>query len=83
MKAELIKIGNSRGLRIPSTILKQCGMNKKVNLTVEDHRLIITPCEEARLGWENDFKHMAHNDDDLPLDSDITDHSWDDEEWQW
>lgn len=83
MKAELIKIGNSKGLRIPSAIMKQCGMKDKVELVVKDHSLIITPCHDSRLGWEDDFKRMARCNDDMLLDEDISNHSWDDEEWQW
>jgi len=58
-------------------------MKDKVELVVKDHSLIITPCRDSRLGWENDFKNMARYNDDLLLDEDISNHSWDVDEWQW
>ena len=43
MKAAIIKIGNSQGLRIPKPIIKQCGFNQEVELEVHDKKLIIKP----------------------------------------
>ena len=83
MRAEIIRIGNSKGLRIPKAVLQQCGMKNSVNLLVEGHMLIVTPCEEARTGWEKGFQLMAKNEDDNLLDMNFTGHSWDEEEWQW
>jgi antitoxin MazE len=83
MRAEIIKIGNSKGLRIPKAVLEQCRMKNAVNLMVEDHMLIVTPYEEVRVGWEKGFQLMAKNGDDSLLDTDFIMHSWDEEEWQW
>jgi antitoxin MazE len=83
MRAEIIRIGNSRGLRIPKAVLEQCGMKRAVNLEITDHSLIITPCEETRSGWTEAFELMAKNKDDELLDTDSITHSWDHEEWQW
>lgn len=83
MRAEIIKIGNSRGLRIPSAILKHCRMNDIVSLNIEDNKLIITPYEERRVNWGKIFQKMAKNEDDQLLDMDLIDHSWDGEEWKW
>lgn len=83
MRAEIIKIGNSKGLRIPKSVLEQCGMRTTVELRVQDHSLIVTPYEEARVGWEIDFKRMAENKDDTLLDADSLFHSLDEDEWEW
>lgn len=83
MRAEIIKIGNSRGLRIPKAILEQCGLKDEVDLIVKDHTLMIKPHEEHRKGWAQAFQTMAKNKDDVLLDEDILDHSWDEEEWTW
>jgi len=48
MKAAIIPIGNSLGLRIPKPILKQCGFEKEVELEVQDKRLIIKSSHKAR-----------------------------------
>lgn len=83
MNVEIIKIGNSKGVRIPSSILKQCGMKGAVNMEVEDGKLIVTPIREMRVGWEEAFKLMARDNNGQLLDSELADHSWDQEEWQW
>lgn len=83
MRAAIIKIGNSKGIRIPKAILDQCGLKDTVDLTVRDHTLLIQPHEEVRKGWAEAFKRMAQNNDDVLLDEEILDHSWDKEEWEW
>lgn len=83
MRIEIIKIGNSKGLRIPKSVLEQCGMKKTVDLRVEDNSIIVTPCKEARIGWEESFTLMAKNKDDMLLDADSLENSWDEEEWEW
>ena len=83
MNAEIVRVGNSKGLRIPKAILKQCKIKNNVNLTVKGHTLIITACEEARAGWGKAFQLMAKNGDDNLLDEDNIVHSWDEDEWQW
>ena len=82
MRAEIIRIGNSRGLRIPKAVLEQCGMKTAVDLRVQDHSLIVTPYEEVRAGREKSFQLMAKNKDDALLDEGVLSHSWDEDEWQ-
>lgn len=81
MHAEIIKIGNSRGLRIPKAFLEQCKIKSTVNLTVKNHSLIITTYENIREGWEESFKTMAKKKDDQLLDEDYID--LDTEGWEW
>ena len=83
MQAKIIKIGNSKGLRIPNAMLKQCKLNKVVDIEVENNKLIITACNETRENWEQQFEQMVLNKDDRLLNDDIVKHSWDKEEWQW
>jgi antitoxin component of MazEF toxin-antitoxin module len=56
MKAELVRIGNSRGLRIPKPLIEQCGLGKTVELRVENDRLIISPGRQPRQGWDEAFR---------------------------
>lgn len=84
MRARVIKIGNSQGLRIPKPILEQIGIRDEVEIELEKNQIIIRPVQKAREGWDNAFKMMAKNGDDEPIisDKDIS-HSWDNEEWKW
>ncbi len=81
MKASIIQIGNSQGLRIPKPVLEQCGFSGEVELEVQGNKLIITPHVSARQNWEEAFIKMARNGDDQLLD--FGPNKWDGEEWEW
>ena len=84
MRARIIKIGNSRGIRIPKPILEQTGIMEDVELEVENNHIIIRPVSNPRVGWDIAFRTMSETDDDrLMLVAEDISHSWDDEEWQW
>ena len=84
MRARVIKIGNSQGLRIPKPILEQTGITDDVEIEVEKNQIVIRPVHREREGWEDAFRKMAEKRDDEPLipESDIS-NSWDEQEWQW
>ncbi len=84
MRARVIKIGNSQGLRIPKPILEQTGIMGDVEIEVEKNQIIIRPVKNAREGWDKAFKMMREKGDDTPLIDEIdVSNSWDEEEWQW
>jgi len=82
MRARVIKIGNSQGLRIPKPILEQTGIMEDVEIEVEKNQIIIRPVKNAREGWNAAFKTMGEKGDDEAIISDGISHSWDNEEWQ-
>ena len=41
MRVKLVRIGNSRGIRIPKAVLGQCGLQEAAELRVEKDRLVI------------------------------------------
>ncbi|MBI6121057.1 AbrB/MazE/SpoVT family DNA-binding domain-containing protein [Salegentibacter maritimus] len=67
MEASIIKIGNSRGLRLNKTILEKYHIKDKVELILEKEQIIIRPIESPRKNWEEKFKEMVNNNDDEPL----------------
>ena len=81
MKASIIQIGNSQGLRIPKPILRQCGFNGEVELEVHNKELIIKSASHSRQNWGKAFKTMAKNEDDQLLT--FAQNQWDEEEWEW
>jgi antitoxin MazE len=84
MRARVVKIGNSRGIRIPKPLLEQTGIKDDVELEVENNRIIIRSVSSIRSGWENAFKTMAKKGDDaLVMGDENISHSWDEDEWQW
>ena len=83
MRARVIKIGNSQGLRIPKPILEQTGILEDVEIEVEKGQIIIRPVKNVREGWDAAFKKMAELGDDEPVIEDNITNSWDEEDWQW
>jgi len=82
MKASVVQIGNSRGVRIPKAVLEQVGLRDEVEMEVRGSQLIIRPADHPRAGWEAAFAKMAEHGDDALLDS-STPTQWDETEWQW
>lgn len=78
----VVQIGNSRGIRIPKTILEQCAIDKELELEVEDGKIVLRPRKGTpRAGWMDAFKRMAAAGDDRPLidealDLDLFDFEW-------
>ena len=84
MRARIVKIGNSQGVRIPKPILEQSGITKDVDIEVKNNQIIIRPLLKPRMEWDEAFRKMAENDDDMLIDGDdLISHSWDETEWQW
>ena len=59
MRAHVIKIGDSQGLRIPKPILEQTGIMDDVEIEVDKNQIIIRPIKNVREGWDDAFKKMA------------------------
>lgn len=82
MKTSIVQIGNSKGIRIPKTVLAECHIEDEVDLQIEDNKIIITPYKnKPRIGWEDQFKAMAERKEDQLLVSDSVD--LDAKDWEW
>ena len=82
VKTPIVKIGNSRGIRIPKLLIDQVGLGNEVEISVQRDQLIIRPTARARYGWEEQFRAMAERGDDRLLDEPAATH-WDVSEWTW
>ena len=71
MEIPIIRIGNSKGIRLPKTILKKYGFNDKVNLVMEEDGLVLKPVKKVREGWEENFKQIAEKGEDGLLIGDL------------
>lgn len=79
----MVRIGNSRGIRIPKPILEQCGFRDTVELRVEKDHLVITSSHSPREGWEEMFRAAGPSTpDELLLDS-LPANEFDREDWRW
>ncbi len=82
MKAQIIQIGNSQGIRIPKVLLEESRIVGEVDLELHPDGILIRNAQKPRPGWEDAFKLMAENDDD-ELASDASTSGFDKKEWQW
>jgi antitoxin MazE len=82
VRARLIRIGNSRGIRIPKPLLEQVGLRDKVQIRAEKGRLVVQPEKELRQGWADEFRRMADSGDDRPI-LDSPANAFDTKEWKW
>ena len=81
-KTRIVRIGNSRGLRLPKALIEQAELSEEVELYAEPGRLIVQAVREARVGWAEAAKRMHAAGDDRLLDE-PTRTKFDDEEWTW
>jgi antitoxin MazE len=84
MKTRIVRIGNSRGVRIPKPLLEQTGLRGEVEIVAENGSLVIRPARKPREGWDEAFREMARRGDDALLDDVPPSLSrWDEDEWEW
>ncbi len=82
MKINIITIGNSKGIRIPKAILKQCNLDKEAELETEEDKIIIKPIKKkSRKGWKEAFGSMRKREEDSLLIDDSIDREM--ENWEW
>jgi antitoxin MazE len=84
MKARIVKIGNSQGVRIPKLLLERSNLAEEVILEAQDSQIIIRSAKQPRQDWESAFRAMAERGDDKLVDQELLAQTrWDEDEWQW
>jgi antitoxin MazE len=67
---KLISIGNSKGVRIPQSLLRKYNLKDSLLLEETERGLLLRNKEENKLSWEETYKAMANEKeswDDLDL----------------
>lgn len=84
IKVKIIRIGNSRGIRLSKSLIEQYNMKDELILETKKDSIVIRSAKNARAGWEKSYKKMRLRGDDVLLDREPEMESeWDKEEWQW
>jgi len=84
MKTRIVRIGNSRGIRIPKPLLEQTGLSGEVEMRALNGSLVIRATKRPRAGWAVAFADMARRGDDALLDDAAPSLSrWDEDSWEW
>ncbi len=82
LHARLVKIGNSRGVRLPRAVIEQAGLVDEILILVRDREVVLRPVEAPRAGWEQALlQHGPPDDADPEFLQAPTD--FEDEEWSW
>ncbi|MBI4962631.1 MAG: AbrB/MazE/SpoVT family DNA-binding domain-containing protein [Desulfomonile tiedjei] len=82
MKTRLVRIGNSRGIRLPKSLIAQAGLTEEVELRVQDGAIILERTTSTRSGWAEAAKELRQRDEDLLLDP-MNSTNFDEKEWEW
>jgi len=82
VKSKIVRIGNSKGVRLPKPLLEQVGLVDEVDLEVRDGELVISPSGPVRAGWREAAALLAQRQEDDLLDA-PTSTRFDAEEWEW
>ena len=82
VKAKVIRIGNSKGVRIPKALIEQANLGDEVELEVKEGKLIMRPIANPREGWEEDLAAMSEEEKEI-LDITSLSNEWDETEWEW
>jgi len=82
MKARLIRIGNSHGIRLPKPVIDALGLTEEVDMELRADRLVIRPSQGRRAGWAEAAEALAADGGDRLLDA-PTSTRFDEGEWTW
>lgn len=82
METKLIPIGNSKGIRIPKSIIEKYQFGDMLDLVETDEGILVKSSKEPRKGWDEQFKKSLSREDefsgfrDIPNDFDTTEWTW-------
>ncbi len=82
MRARLVRIGNSRGVRLPKPVIEEAGLTEEIELRVREGAVVIMPAAGPRSGWADAAKLMRNRGEDRLIGGVMPTH-FDDEEWEW
>ncbi len=71
MEVQLVQIGKSKGLILPDNIINNLGYFDKIDIVIEQNKIVLKPKYIPRKGWDDAFKLMHSNGDDELLIDDV------------
>ncbi|MFN3849765.1 MAG: AbrB/MazE/SpoVT family DNA-binding domain-containing protein [Spirosomataceae bacterium] len=84
MTVDVIKIGNSKGIRLSKTIIEQYNIGEQVEIIFRNDEIVLRPKTKVREGWADTIRlaNSVNNDTILDEFSQIN-NRFDEEEWEW
>ena len=81
-KTRIVRIGNSRGIRVPKVLLDEAGLPEEVEIRAEPGRLVVSAATRPRAGWAAKARAMRLRGDDGLVDP-VTPTEFDETDWRW
>lgn len=81
VKARIVAIGNSQGVRIPKPLLAHAGLAGEVELHAENGRIVIAASRHARAGWAEAAEQLHARGEDGLLETPAP--AFDRDDWEW
>jgi antitoxin MazE len=82
MRARLVRIGNSRGVRLPKPLIEEAGLSEEVEIRARQGSIVILPVAGVRSGWAEAARQLRTCNEDRLLDE-STETRFDHREWSW
>jgi antitoxin MazE len=83
MKAQIVQIGNSQGIRIPKVLLEESGIRGDVELEICPDGILVRNVSKPRSDWDAKFKTLVEHDDDVAAADVPASSQFETREWQW
>ena len=61
MELAIIKLGNSKGIRLPKSILDEYKIGTSIELKLKDGYIELRPVKKVRDGWAKAFEKMEYD----------------------
>jgi len=81
-KTRIVRIGNSRGIRVPKLLLDQAALPDEVELRAEPGRIVVSAARRPRTGWAAKARTLHSRQDDRLL-AESTSTRFDEADWRW
>ncbi|NBF39447.1 MAG: AbrB/MazE/SpoVT family DNA-binding domain-containing protein [Spirochaetes bacterium] len=82
MEISVIRIGNSKGIRLPKAVLQQFSIDDKLEMEVHEEEIVLRPLKKnPREGWREAFEYMHEGGEDTDLLGEFEE--TEEIEWEW
>ena len=71
MNIPIVKIGNSRGIRLPKNVLERYELSGSIELELKDNHIVLKPSPTVRQGWAEAFQLNDSTNDEHPFGADV------------
>lgn len=63
-RAKLVRIGNSRGIRIPQAMIQRAGFSGEVVIEEKNGGIFVHSADNEKLSWEDTYSQMAASEEE-------------------